>query len=229
MLKKLSGLLLISLLVWACKKENANYTARLTVLNASPDATGFDITISGKQLSRTLAFGAPDEYISIPALMDSIKWKLKDATSYDTSYIGDIPNGVDFTMLFFDSAKRYQTYFFRDNWQQPASESKAYLRFFPLVSGGDSLAVTAYINDTTIRNMSGRRVFADFTSSATAGAFTAFDTLNTKFWLYNKNKPLDSINNLSIKAGKSYTIYMLGVLGNTTDARKPRLFVYEHK
>lgn len=228
MLKKLSGLLLLNLLMWACKKENANYTARLTVLNASPDITAFDIMMSGKQLSPSLAFGVPDEYISIPAITDSIKWKIRDSARFDTSYIGDIPNGADFTMLLFDSAKRHKTYLFRDNWQQPASETKAYLRFFPLLVGGDSLAVTAYINDTTIRNMSGRRVFADFTSSTTAG-FTAFDTLTTKFWLYNKKIALDSINNLSIKAGKSYTIYMLGVLGNTTAARKPRMFVYEHK
>jgi hypothetical protein len=229
MLKTTPLLLLVLLLVFACKKDNANFNARVTFLNASPDAPGFDIMMSGEQLSPTLAYGLPDEYVSVPALTDSIKWRLKGRSRYDTAFIGDIPNGTDFTMLFFDSASNYKTYFFKDRWQQPPSTDKAYLRFFPLVVGGDSLAVTAFINDTTIRNMSGRRVFADFTTVSTGNSFTPFDTLNTKFWLYNKKSALDSISNLRLQAGKSYTIYLLGVLGETTAARKPRILVYEHK
>lgn len=231
MFKRIITLVVIILVAWACKKENANYTARFTLLNASPDATGFDVKVAGQDLNPSLDFGVLSDYINVPALTDSIQWKLKGAAKYDSSFIGDIPVGSDFSLLFFDSVNstsKYQTYFFRDHWQQPASENKAYIRFFPMLVGGDSLNVIRYVNDSVLGNLSGSRKFGDFVGGSSGANFATVDTFSQKMWLYNGSVKLDSINIQTLKPGKSYSVYIVGVIGNTT-TRKPKMIVHEHE
>lgn len=220
--------MLVVMAFLGCKKENKDYNVRIALMNATPDGTGFDVWVGGQKLDATATYGLPGNYTPAPALTDTIRWKLSSRTAYDTSFLGDLPNGTDFTLLFYDSAQRYKSMLLRDRWQETASANKAYIRFFPMLVGGDSITVRRYLNDSTQINLSGVRRFADFNASPSAGHFAEVDSSGTKWWLYNKSEKLDSINRQQLVPGKAYTIYIIGVVGNT-DSRKPRLVVYGHQ
>ena len=150
--------LLFFLFFAACQKTSEAYYTHFTVLNASPDANGFTIQIGNEKLAAVSTYGIPDYAVPAPAITDSMQWKITSHTSWDSSFLTDLANGANFTLLFFDSSKRYQTYMVRDNWSQPASDSKGYLRIFPMLIGGDSLT----LRDDTLKVLTSKRSFADF-------------------------------------------------------------------
>ena len=156
------------------------------------------------------------------AATTNINWKQNGAGNYDSSFTADIPNGSDFTLLFYDSLNSYKSFLVRDNWEQPASDAKGYIRFFPMVVNGTELRIT---NDT-IKVLIGPTTSGGFTNAT--GAFTPIDTFSTKLRLFDKNVLLDSLPGTSILPGKSYTLYAIGVLGSTGDKR-PRLILHQHE
>jgi hypothetical protein len=214
--------ILIGIAVLACKKENANYTVRMTVLNAVPDADSFAIYAGGSQVSSFGIFGRPDDNLSVAAITDSIGWKIKSRAAFDSIFIADLPNGEDFTMLFYDSASRYKPYLVRDNWKQPASDRKGYYRFFPMIINANAITITNDTNKVLIPS----RSFGDFAIGLSP--FSEIDSFTTKLRLYNNNVLLDSMPNASILPGKSYTLYAVGVLNGTGDKR-PRMILHRHE
>ncbi len=221
-MKRTIPIIYIAILLAGCKKEATNYWVRMTVLNSVPDAAAIDIYAASEKLDAATRFGQPDFYLPLPAVTDSIKWKISGSSSYDSAFLADLPNGYDYTLLFYDSASRYKPYLIKDDWQQPSSETKGYIRFFPMIVGATSIAIT---NDTGKVLLSGRS-FGDFKSKT--GSFTAIDSFQTKLRLYNNNVLLDSIVGATILPGKSYTIYGVGVL-NASGDKRPRFFIQEHQ
>lgn len=221
------SILLGWVLLTACQKEQANYTANITILNAVPDAPGFDVRVGAVTIGSTNAFGLPDYNVQMPAVTDTVGWKPRGAAAYDSLMLTDLPSGADFTLLFFDSMSRRKSLLLRDRWQQPASESQGYLRFFPMIVGTDTLRLT---NDT-LGVLSGLRFFGDFYKHSNAGAFTAIDTMHTVLRLLNKRaNTIDTIASLpaaAILPGKSYSLYAVGVRGQL-GAKQPRLILHEH-
>lgn len=217
-------ILYIAFFISACKKESLNYSARMTILNSVPDASSFDVYAGGGKLNAITAFGKPDYYLSVPAITDSIKWKISSRALFDSAFVADLPNGRDFTVLFYDSASRLTSYMVKDDWQQPASDKQGYYRFFPMIVNANALKIT---NDTGKTLMSGRG-FGDFQKRVELGSFSAIDSFTTKLKLYNNNVLIDSIPGATIVPGKSYTIYGVGVL-NATGDKRPRFFLQEHQ
>jgi hypothetical protein len=205
-----------------CKKEDKNYNSRFTILNAVPDNKGFTITVGNQTLDSTLPYGIPQYEIQAPAATTEIKWKSNLSSAFDTTILTDIPNGTDYTLLFFDSLGKYESYLVRDQWEQPSSATKGYIRFFPMIINADNLALT---NDTG-KILLGSQSFGNFISSG--ASFNAIDSFTTKLRLFNDSTLLDSIPAAAVLPGKSYSIYAIGVL-NATGDKRPRLIMHEHQ
>jgi len=209
-------------LLTSCSKENKNYNSRFTIINAVPNSSAFTLRLGGHTIDSTSKYGFPEYELVAPAATTTMQWKHNASTGFDSTLFTDVPNGSDYTLLFFDSLSRYQSYLVLDQWKQAYSKTQGYYRFFPMVIGGTELRIT---NDT-LKVLIGPRNFADFTSSSSS--FTVIDTFTTKLRLYNGSKLLDSIPGASIQPGKSYSIYAIGVINNTTDKR-PRIIMHEHE
>jgi hypothetical protein len=205
----------------ACTKENNNYHSRFTLLNAVPNSKGYTIKVGDNTLDSSLPYGEPLYNIQAPAATTLMQWKSNLSTGFDSSLLTDIPNGSEYTLLFFDSLGKYQSYLVQDQWEQPSSKTQGYVRFFPMIINGDSLTLT---NDTG-KILIGSQSFGNFLSGAT---FYPVDTLHNTLRLFNKRTLIDSIPSAEILPGKSYTIYAIGVLNQTGDKR-PRMIWHEHE
>ena len=203
----------------SCSKENKIYNSRFTILNAVPNSTAFTLMVGDNKVDSVSKYGLPEYALAAPAATTTMQWKHNASTGFDSTLVTDIPNGSDYTLLFFDSLNRYQGYLVRDQWQQAYSDRQGYYRFFPMVIGAEQLMLT---NDTN-KVLVPERNFGSFNP-----AFTTIDTFTTKLRLYNGNKLLDSIPGATVRPGKSYSIYAIGVLNNTTD-RKPKIIMHEHE
>lgn len=209
----------------ACSKENPNYTVRISMLNAVPNSASFTVAVAEQVINNNLQYGKPAFYLPAPAATSLVQWKRNSSAGYDSSFTTDLPNAADFTLLFFDSARKYQTVMMRDDWRQPNSNNQGYLRFLPMVVNATALRL---VNDTGRSLVTGRS-FADFKTNFTLRSFTAMDTTtNNTFKLYNGATLIDSIKNTTIAPGSSYTIYAYGVL-NATGTNRPKLLIHKHE
>jgi hypothetical protein len=216
--------LLLAFGLLACKKQALNYGTRITLVNAVPNQPAFFVAVGGDIISNSVVYAQPIYTWPVPAATTLVQWKRSTTAAYDSSFTTDFANGADFTLLFFDSANRYQTALLRDRWQQATSSNKAYLRFLPLAINARDLRLT---NDTGLALASGRS-FADFQLSEAARSFAPVDTTSANtLRLFNGSVPVDSLGPAALMAGKSYTIYVLGVLGAVGTA-KPRLIMHQH-
>jgi hypothetical protein len=150
-----------------------------------------------------------------------MEWSHSASPSFDSSFITDIPNASDYTVLFYDSLADRKTFIVKDIWEKK-SDKKGYIRFFPLVMYGNALNIRNDTNKTIITQKS----FGNFSGSG--GDFTEVDTFTTKLRLYEGSVLLDSLPGTTIAAGKSYSIYAIGVL-NTSGEKRPRMIIHMHE
>jgi hypothetical protein len=211
----------------ACEKENPNYRSRITLWNAVPNSNGFDIT-AGSEVHKNLLFNQPGYNTGVGSGTLSFSWGKTGASAADSLFVTDLKAGADYSLLFFDSLGKYRTYFTRDHWQQTPQEGKTFVRFFAMIIGGDALTVE---NDTG-RVIIGTHSFADFGLDPLGLAFAPIDSLTNKLRLVQGSgsgrRVLDSITNVRLEEGRSYSFYASGVIGNTGTA-KPRLFMQKHE
>ncbi len=206
-------------LLLACKKENQNYISRFTIVNAVPNSSAFTLIVGKDVIDSTVLYGIPKYNLPAAAGTTDVRWKLNGAADFDSSFFADLPNASDFSLIFYDSINRFKSVLLRDNWKQPESKSKGYIRFFPLIIGANQQQLA---NDTN-KILVSAKTFASFTD-----AFTAIDTFTTKLRLYNGTKLLDSLPAATIQHGKSYSVYAIGIL-NAKGKNKPRMIMYEHE
>ena len=209
----------------SCNKDNANYSTRITMLNAVPIGSTFTIVVNDEILSSNLQYGVPSFNVPSIAATTNVKWKRNTSTTFDSSFNTDLPNATDFTLLFFDSAKKYQAVLMPDYWQQATSKSQSYLRFLPMINSANNLRLTNDSGKTIISN----RGFGDFINNTNYRGFEAADTTTkNKLKLYNGNVLIDSLQSVNLKPGKSYSIYAIGIL-NSTGVTKPKMIIHEHE
>jgi len=211
----------ISVYLYSCKKENKNYNSRWTLVNAVPNSRDYSFSFAGEMIDSTLAYGLPLYEKTAPATTGIMEWKHNTIPFNDSSFMTDIPNGQDYTFIFYDSIGRQKTWLQKDDWKK-SSDKKGYLRFFPLVIGSKLLNIRNDTNKTIIQS----RAFGSFL--ATGSDFLEVDTFTTKLRLYENATLLDSLPNTTILAGHSYSIYAIGVLGQSGDKR-PKMIIHQHE
>lgn len=220
--KKTLIFLFAGLFFVSCKKENPNYTTRFTILNAVPNSNRFTVAVGDDKLDSTIIFGELQPYLTAPAATTTLSWKNNASADWDSSFLTDLRNGTDYTLLFYDSLQRYKPYLVKDDWQPSSSATKGWLRFFPMTIGTKTLTLT---NDTG-KVIMGSQSFAKFASANTA-AFTEVDTFHTTLLLFSDTILISKLPNAAILPGKSYSLYATGVV-NATGDKEPKMILQEH-
>lgn len=214
-------ILLVSVIV-CCKKENKDYHARFTLLNAVPNSNSFRLTVGDAVVDSAIEYGKPVYNAPAPATTSTLRWKHNGPGGADSSIFTDVPAGIDFTLLFYDSLDKKKVFLVRDKLKKTSANSRAAIRFFPLVIG----AAQQNLRNDTGKILINAKSFGSFNPAGSD--FTELDSVTTSLKLYNGADLLDSIPRTHIEAGMHYTVFAIGVLNDTGD-KKPRLILHRNE
>lgn len=214
--------LLLLVVFSGCKKQNADYQVRLNLFSGVPGPFSFTVAFGEQEIETNLIYNQLKPTYSFQASTNYFGWKLNPSPDYAARFLTDLPNGSNFTFLFYDSIHQYKVAILKDDWRENLVEDQSIVRFIPMIIGTGSMQLT---NDTN-RVLLANRSFGDFLLGK--DEFFPVDTMLTKLRLYTDGQLLDSIPNQALKPNTAYTIYGVGVVGSSGDSR-PRMIVIEHE
>ncbi len=209
-------LLLFSVSFTACKKEKKE-EARVLVVHASPNAPGVDLLVDNQKVnSAALTFPNNTGYLTVNAGTRNIK---VNAAGTSTSVINaDVPFTKDknYSLFAFNLLASIGAILVEDNLTAPAS-GKAHIRFFHLSPGAPAVTV-GVLNGSTFTGVFTNRSFETATTAGANSAFTPVDagTYNFDVRVAGTTTSVLPLNGIVLQAGKIYTVFARGIVGNTT-------------
>lgn len=200
----------------ACKKEKKE-EARVLVTHASPDAPGVDLLVDNKKVnSAALTFPNNTGYLTVNAGTRNIK--VNAAGTSTTVINADIPFTKDknYSLFAFNQVASIGAILVEDNLTAPAS-GKAHIRFFHLSPGAPAVTV-GVLNGSTFTGVFTNRSFETQATAAANAAFTPVDagTYNFDVRVAGTTTSVLPLNGIVLQAGKIYTVFARGIVGNTT-------------
>jgi hypothetical protein len=186
--------------------------ARVMVVHASPNAPAVDVRINNAVALTNVAFPANSPYNSVPAGTTNIKVSPAGTTTYVIDANVDLVANTNYSVFAIDSVSKLKAAVVTDNLTAPAA-GKAHVRFFhfsPNAPGVD-IAVT---NGPVLF---GNRLFNDQGTNTGAIAFTPVDagSYNLEVRLAGTQTVVLPLPNISLTAGKIYTVFARGFVGGT--------------
>lgn len=191
------------------KKTSSKPQAFVRLIHGVPDAPDLDLAPDGNVLIGGVGFGAATDYRSVDAGGFNVRIQLKGAVSVLSN--GDVvaDAGKYYTLVVTDSLYKSKTSVVTDNRTDPPA-GKALIRFFHLVGNGPAYdlrsgSVPIFTNRT-------------FNDQAGGGAGISYaeitpGTLSFEVRLNSGGSIAALLSNVTIAAGKSYTIIAKGFVG----------------
>ncbi|HMO32707.1 MAG TPA: DUF4397 domain-containing protein [Lacibacter sp.] len=200
----------------ACKKEKKE-EARVLVTHASPNAPGVDLLVDNNKVnSAALTFPNSTGYLTVAAGTRNIKVNAAGTTT--TVINADIPFTKDknYSVFAFNLLASIGAILVEDNLAAPAS-GKAHIRFFHLSPGAPSVTV-GVLSGSTFTPVFSNRAFETQTTAAANQAFAPVDagTYNFDVRVAGTTTSVLTLNGINLQAGKIYTVFARGIVGNTT-------------
>ena len=202
----------------SCKKDDPNPgESRLMTVHASPDAPPVDLLINNVKKNATpLAFRGNTEYISVPAGTQNLK--INPAGSTTPVIEGTIPleGNKSYSVFAINRLSSIRAIAAEDNLAAPAS-GKAHIRFFHLAPGANIVNIGALVAGNFVAWYS-NRAFEDQLSMNSFSGFTPIDagTYSVDVRVAGTTSSLLPPRDIALEAGKIYTIYVRGLLGNAS-------------
>lgn len=204
----------ISLGFTACSDDDetstptpTNTNAKVLITHASPDGPGVDLLVDNTKVNTAaLEFLGSTSYLNVNAGTRNIK---VNATGTSTSVINaDVPfvAGKNYSLFAVDSLKKITAVLIEDDLTTPAS-GKAHVRFIHLSPNAPAVDVAL---------TGGSVVWGDY-SFKEGSAFAPLDagTYNLEVRLAGTNTVVLPLPNITLTAGKIYTVYAKGFVGGT--------------
>ncbi len=216
--KKLSVFALLSigaLTIQSCSKGNApvQEVAFVNITNTSPTPATFNIFIDQSIINQgAVPFGGNTGYLRIPAGDHSIKFTTASNEPVITKSLSFENNSV--TSLFLIGKPANAEYFTVKDQLGSVTSSKAFVRFINLSPDAPSLDLTEKDGEIIISN----------NAYKTASAFKEIDPKSYVFQFKKTNAGPEmergTLESFEFKAGISYTVIALGIVG-ATDTEQP--------
>jgi len=207
----LAGLALI--MVPGCKNDDASPTspaatptASVMVVHASPNAPGVDLLLDNAKVGTPLTFPNNTGYLAVNAGTRNVK---VNVTGTSTTVIGaDVPvgAGLSYTVFAADSVSKIAPVLLSDTLTTPAT-GKAHVRFVHLSPNAPAVDVAV----TGGGVLFGNKTFKSFTSFTPLNAAT----YNLEVRLAGTSTVVLSLPNITLTAGKIYTVFAKGFVGGT--------------
>lgn len=218
--KAFSLLFAISFVVAACNKNEDDAPqpeADVKVVHASPDAPGVDLLVDNAKVnSSALSFPQNTGYLSLKSGTRNIK---VNASGTSTTVINaDVPfgQGKKYSVYAYDVLNSIKAFVVEDNLATPAS-GKAHIRFFHLSPGAPAVNV-GVLSGATFTGVFTNRSFETQATATANAVFTPVDagTYNFDVRVAGTTTSVLTLNNINLQAGKIYTVFAKGIVGNST-------------
>lgn len=217
------GILTAAVLFTACLKDNDNDiadipAAGLMAFNLAPDQESVVIALSGNLLTQQ-----PLGFSNYTGTYRNIYTGNREVSSYD--YPANDP--LASISQQFDSGKYYSAFVvgYDDNYRNivttdnfdslSASSGKAYVRYI--------YAVADSVNNSAVTiAKGGSNLVNDNAAFGHISEFTAVDPGEISVAV-KQGSAIDASRNITVEAKKVYTILLIGVPGDSTEAKKPQI------
>ncbi len=203
---------------FACKKDNATPDqAKVLVTHASPDAPGVDLLVDNVKVnSSPLTYFNNTGYLTVNVGTRNIK--VNAAGTSTTAITADLPLSKDknYSVFAINKLASISTIAVEDNLATPAS-GKAHVRFFHLSPGAPAVTV-GILNGSTFTGVFTNRAFETQATATANQAFTPVDagTYTFDVRVANTTTSVLTLPGITLQAGKIYTVFAKGIVGNTT-------------
>lgn len=202
----------------SCKKDDPNSgNSRLMFVHASPDAPAVDVLIDNNKINSTaLAYPNNTSYATVSAGTRNLK--INAAGTSTTAVEGNITIEKDnaYSVYAINRLTSIAAIATADNLAAPAS-GKAHIRFLHLSPGTPNVTVGTLSGSTFTALYTNRSFETQLTANAYSG-FTPIDagTYNFEVRVAGTTSAILTVPGVALQAGKIYTIFARGILGNTS-------------
>jgi hypothetical protein len=221
-MKNFLALLLISAMFVAttgCSEDDsvtpAQRTASVNVVHASPNAPGVDLLIDNAKIN-TAALLFPQNTGYLPLNEGTRNIKVNVANTTTTVINADIPfvANTNYSIFAVDSVSKISALLTTDDLTAPAA-GKAHVRFIHLSPNAPAVDVSV-VGQAAGQGLFLNRTF-NKTITAAQQAFTPVDagTVNLEVRVAGTTTVALAVGNVTLEAGKIYTIFARGFLGGT--------------
>lgn len=216
-LKTAAFMLAATTFLVSCKKDDEKAVAKVLVTHASPDAPGVDLLVDNKKVnSAALTFPNSTSYLTLDAGTRNIKVNAAGTTTSVINANLDFVKDKNYSLFAYNLVSSIGAIRVEDNLAAPAS-GKAHIRFFHLSPGAPAVTV-GVLSGTNFTPVFTNRAFE---TQATATANQAFTPVDAGTYTFDVRLPGTStsvltVPGVSLQAGKIYTVYARGIVGNTT-------------
>lgn len=224
------GAALMLFSVTACDKdddtmETAN--ARVLVVHASPDAPAVDLLVDNVKVnSAALAYPANTGYLDVAS--GTRNFKVNAAGTTTTVINADVPlmENMAYSVFAYDRVAQIKPLVVMDNLATPAA-GKAHIRFLHLSPGAPAVTI-GVLNGSTFAPVFSNRSFETAATATANQAFTPVDagTYTFDVRLTDGTTSVLTVPNIALQAGKIYTVFARGIVGNTASPLSASLIVH---
>lgn len=213
-LLKMLCLAMLSLSLVSCDKDDDNdpAQARLMVVHASPNGPAVDVRVTNAVALSNIAYPANSPYASVTAGNTNIKVSPAGTTTYVIDANVNLVADMSYSVFAVDSVSKIKAALVMDNLTAPAS-GKAHVRFFHFSPNAPAVDIAVAGGAVLFPG----RSFNDQANTAAVANFTPLDagTYNLEVRLAGTNTVVLPVPNVTLTAGKIYTIFAKGFVGGT--------------
>ena len=205
----------VLLVFTACNKnddQNDMSKSQVMVVHASPNAPNVDVRINNSVALTNVAYPSNSSYTQLNSGSTNIKVSPTGTTNYVIDATVNLDANKNYSVFAIDSVSKIKAAVVSDDLTTPAS-GKAHVRFFHFSANAPAVDIAVTGGAVLFSN----RKFNDQATNASLASFTPLNagTYNLEVRAAGTNTVVLALPNISLTAGKIYTVFAKGFLGGT--------------
>lgn len=206
----------VSLLFASCDKDddddNVMSKSKVMVVHASPNAPNVDVRINNSVALTNVAYPTNSSYTELNSGANNIKVSPTGTTNYVIDANVTLEANKNYSVFAIDSVSKIKAAVVADDLTAPAT-GKAHVRFFHFSPNAPAVDIAVTGGAVLFPN----RMFNDQATNATYANFTPLNagTYNLEVRAAGTNTAVLALPNVTLTAGKIYTVFAKGFLGGT--------------
>ena len=209
------SLVTVLLAFTACNKDDNNKEmpkSQVMVVHASPNAPNVDVRINNSVALTNVAYPTNSNYSAVNSGSTDIKVSPTGTTNYVIDATVNLEANKYYSVFAIDSVSKIKAAVVSDDLTAPAA-GKAHVRFFHLSANAPAVDIAVTGGAVLFSN----RKFNDQATNASLASFTPLNagTYNLEVRAAGTNTVVLALPNITLTAGKIYTVFAKGFLGGT--------------
>jgi hypothetical protein len=201
-------------------------TAKVLVVHASPDAPGVDLYVDDAKVNTAaLTYPSNTGYLTVNAGSRNIKVNPAGTNTPVINANVDFMADRAYSIFAYDSVSKIKGIVLMDDLAAPAA-GKAHIRFLHLSPNAPAVTI-GVTNGGTFTPVFSNRSFETAATATANQAFTPVDAATYTFEVrLGDGTPVLTVPNVALQAGKIYTVFARGIVGNTTSPLGAEVIVH---